>query len=443
MSMNWLQRLQARVSGLWRPHTTRVNTPARTISGEFITPERAMRQAVVWACVRYLSSTVAQLPWCVYRPGTKGKELVPTSHTVARLLKVRPNPECGPFTFKESMVGWACTHGNAVAEIVRNARGEPMELWPIHPDNGQFERDVETGQLVYRVYGAHNDSVLLRPDDYFHLRGFGDGAVGLNVMMYAAETIGWAKATETFGAAYFGQGTTPAGILNTGKTKLSKEGKDALERQLRTKFGGAKNAHRTLVTDFDGGSFERLMADPAVAQLIETRQQQVEDICRWFGVPPHKVQHMLRSTFSNIEHQSIEVVVDSITPWCIRLEEEADWKLFNRNTQGFYTALDMKGLLRGDFKSRQEGFQIMRRNGVLNADEWREQEDMNATGKQGEMYTIEANMAPLDMLKELSSAKAKPPAAPKPQETGYDAAPSEPVALAQQQRDRLNQRGLH
>lgn len=150
-----------------------------------------------------------------------------------------------------------------------------------------------------------------------------------------------------------------------------------------------------------------MSVDPDAAQFIETRQHQVEEICRWFGVPPHKVMHLLRATFSNIEHQSIEVVVDCIVPWCKRLEEEADYKLFGAvNRGGHFTKLDLKGLLRGDFKSRQEGLLIMRRAGVINANEWRGLEEMNGIGEIGEKYIVESNMTTLERVGE------EPPPAP-------------------------------
>jgi phage portal protein BeeE len=147
-------------------------------------------------------------------------------------------------------------------------------------------------------------------------------------------------------------------------------------------------------------------------------------------VPPHKVMHLLRATFTNIEHQSIEVVVDSITPWALRFEQEADYKLFGQNRQGFFTSMDLKGLLRGDFKSRQEGLQIMRRNGALNADEWRRLEDMNETGVDGgKKYLVEANMTTLEQVGNLPMPAADPqPSADEPDQT--------PVQRAREQAQR-------
>ena len=374
-----------------KPQTVRIGGNWKTNAGVRVDADSALKNATVWACIRYLSSTVAQLPWRVYKDHSHSVQ-----HPVDYLLRTRPNPEMSPFAFRETMVGWAVRHGNAIAEIQKDARGLPVALWPIHPNRVSFERDTQTGELLYGVSNDLGDKVYLRGVDVFHIRGFGEGPVGLDVVTYAAESIGWAQATETFGATYFGNGATPSGLLYV-EGNLSPAGKDEIEAELDRKFGGAKKAHKTMVMH-GKMDYKKFSSDPDAAQFIETRQHQVEEICRWFGVPPHKVMHLLRATFTNIEHQSIEVVVDSITPWCLRFEQEADYKLFGQNRTGLYTKMDMKGLLRGDFKSRQEGLQLMRRNGVINADEWRALEDMEPRGGASKKYIVEGNMTTLEAV---------------------------------------------
>jgi HK97 family phage portal protein len=428
----------------WTPRASS-HIVIKSNAGEVVTPDIALKQAVVWACVRYLSQTVAQLPWRTLLDTESGvKEM--RGLVTARALRLRPNPECSPFTLKECLVGWACTWGNGIAELVRNQRGEVVEIWPIHPQYVTPERDKSTGELLYRVWFEHGGSVYLRAQDVLHIRGFGDGAWGLSVIEYAAQSIGWARATEKFGATYFGQGTAPSGVLTTGM-KLTPGGKEALERELKDKFSGASNAHRTIIMDSQKATYARLQADPQVAQLIETRQHQVDEICRWFGVPPHKVAHLLRATFSNIEHQSIEVVVDSITPWCLRLEEEANWKLFGNNRQGVYTKLDTKGLLRGDFKTRQEGLQIMRRNGVITADQWATLEDqpMPGSANGGDLYIVESNMVKMEDVGEQPDAAGIPQAGNPGYSNGNEADPADesPVDIARRQRAEHGIEGLH
>lgn len=395
-----------------KPETSRIYSYGPTTGGERIDGERALRQSVVWACLSYLSRTVAQLPWKILYESGDGTEEAKT-HPTGRVLRLRANPEMSAFTFKEMMVWWAASYGNAVAELEKDMRGVVTGMYPIEPWRLTIDRDRDTRQLYYEVSNEEGDKRRLRPDEVFHLRGFGHGAVGLDVVSYAAESIGWARATEVFGAAFFGQGMAPSGIIQT-KGKLTPDGLTYLKEEVKREFGGAKNSHRTLVLDVDM-EFKPLANTPATSQLIETRQHQVEEICRWFGVPPHKVMHLLRSTFSNIEHQAIEVVVDSITPWVLRLEQEADWKLFGQNREGLFTKLEMKGLLRGDYKTRQEGLQIMRRNGVITTNEWRALEDMNPIGADGEKMIVEANMTTLEKVgeePEPAPAAGAAPAAP-------------------------------
>lgn len=377
--------------------TARVIVLGQTTAGVSVNPDNALMVSAVWACVTYLSRTVAQLPWRVMQEMGEQAPRRAYTHPVQYLLQTRANRETSAFVFRETIVGWACRRGNGVAEIERDNRGVPTGLFLIHPDRVTFGRDADTGELLYTISATDGTQRTLGADNVFHVRGFGEGAVGLDVMSYAAESIGWARATELFGAAFFGNGANPSGFIKY-PGKLSPGAKSVLDAELSSKHGGPKKANRTMVLD-GGMDYVKSGVEPDSAQFIETRQHQVEEICRWFGVPPHKIMHMLRSTFSNIEHQSIEVVVDSITPWAMRIEQEADYKLFRRRS-GFFTKMDLKGLLRGDFKSRQEGLQIMRRNGVVSANEWRRLEDMNEIGAEGDKYAIEANMTTLAQLGE-------------------------------------------
>jgi HK97 family phage portal protein len=406
--MSWYSRVKAFGAGLVGGmrkaglEIIRIAAPWQTQAGVYVNADTALKNATVWACVTYLSRTTAQLPWRVMQDLSAGPKRAPM-HPVNWVLNWRPNPEMSPFTFKETMVGWACRRGNAVAEIQRDARGVPVALWPIHPTRVEFDRDQDTGELLYQVQDDGGTWRTLRGMDVFHLRGFGEGAVGLDVVSYAAESIGWAQATEIFGAGFFSNGLNPSGFLMV-PGRLSVDAKKAIDDEIDARHGGVKQGHRVMVLDGQM-KFEKASVEPDHAQFIETRQHQVEEICRWFGVPPHKVMHLLRSTNNNIEHQSIEVVVDAITPWAMRIEQEGDYKLFGQNRMGYYTKMDLKGLLRGDFKSRQEGLQIQRRNGVINGNEWRRLEDMDEIGPDGDKYIVEGNMTTLE-------AVGQPPVAP-------------------------------
>jgi HK97 family phage portal protein len=353
----------------------------------------------VWACLRYLSQTVAMLPWNVMASEGRGAE-VQDMHPVQWLLHNRPNPEWSSFQFRETLVHWALRWGNGYAEIERDIAGRPKALWPLHPERVEVCRDQATGQLFYEVDNGVGSKVQISTDDVFHIRGFGEGPVGVNVMSYAAQSIGRARAIELFGASFFGNGANISGIVLS-KKEMKPEPLKRLKAEFAKLYQGPRNANKTAFLDADM-DWKPTGVDPSKAQLVEASYLAIEEICRWFGVPPHKIAHLLRATFSNIEHQSIEVVQDSLLPWVRRLEDEADYKLFGQNRQGLFTKIELRGLLRADFKSQQEGLEIMRHNGVINADDWRELVDMNPmlAGAGGEKYTMQSQYTTLEMIGE-------------------------------------------
>jgi HK97 family phage portal protein len=237
--------------------------------------------------------------------------------------------------------------------------------------------------------------------DMFHVRGFGDGPLGLNVMEYAAQSIGWARAVQIFGATFFGSGTNLSGVV-TMKKSLTQAGLDVLRENFEGLYKGAGKGNKTAFLDAEM-DFKPIGVDPNKAQFIETNQFQIEECCRWFGVPPHKVMHLLRATFSNIEHQSIEVVTDSITPWVKRFEEEADYKLFGENNrQGFYTKMALQALLRGDSITRASYYKTMREIGVFTVNEILALEDMNTISEDdgGDKRVMQSQFTTLEQIGE-------------------------------------------
>jgi HK97 family phage portal protein len=394
------------------PDASRVSSSSRTLAGVTITPDSAVTIATVWACLRYLSQTVAVLPWHVMRDGKSGAEIVPT-HSVDWLIYKRPNPEWSSFQFRETLTHWALRWGNGYAEIERDQAGRPFALWPIHPERMAVCRDGESGELYYEVSNGSGGKVEIAAKDMFHVRGFGEGPVGVNVIHYAAQSLGWARAAQLFGATFFGNGANPAGVV----INKSKIGVDGLERQ-RLEFDqinkGIRNAHRTAHLGGDG-DYKRIGLNAEESQLIEVHQHLVEEICRWFGVPPHKVMHLLRATFSNIEHQAIEVVVDSVSPWVKRFEDEADFKLFGQNRQSFYTKMNMRALMRGDNAGRASFYKEMVGIGAYSPNRVLELEDENTIGPQGDIHVMQSQWTTLDKIGKEPAKPAPRPVDPKPQ----------------------------
>lgn len=417
--MNWLQRLVARVLPQ-QPSAERVYIPVRTQAGQNITEDTAMRYAAVWRCVDVIAKAIAILPWCVYektKTGRKDRD----DHTVSWLLHHQPNPEMQPYVFKHLLASHLLTWGNAYCEIQRDTMGRPLWLWPITPDR-VTPRRVDDGSVAYEVSNVGAGKTLIPAIDVLHIRGMGfDGLVGYSPIRMAAESVGLGLAMDQMAAGFFGNGANMGGVLKHPK-KLSPEARKNLEDSWQRASAG-KNAGRWLVAE-EGMEPERMSIPPNEAQFLESRKHQIMDICRWFGVPPHKVGALDRSTWNNIEHQELEFVTDTVQPWVTQFEEEANLKLFGRVNRGvLYTKFNLSALLRGDAKSRSEVYEIGHRNGWLCADEIRAFEEMNPLPKGlGKMYVMQAQMATREQIKEGKQQKT----APNPGDA-VDEPPTDPV----------------
>lgn len=383
----------------------------RTNAGETVSPGRALTLAAYFAAIRVISEDVAKLPLGVYRKKIpRGNELLP-EHPIEQLLDVSPNPEQTSYTFRETMTQWALGWGNGYAEIVRDGAGRVRQLWPIHPSRVTLIRI--DGKLKYRVTADMDPASLnaspryaeFDPEDIFHLRGMGTGLLGYSIAAFAAETIGVGLAAETFGASFFGQGATVSGIL-THPDQLDEVARQNLRESWAKTYGGAKNSHKVAILE-EGVQFQTISVPPEQAQFLETRQFTVEEVCRWFRVAPHKIQHLLRSSFSNIEQQSIEHVTDTLMPWLVRWEKEVKRQLIVGEPM-VYVQHDVNGLLRGDANARSNWYRTMINIGAMSPNDVRECEGLNPVpGTAGDKYYMQTNMSTLDRI-ESGEATAKP-----------------------------------
>lgn len=426
---NGLNALAGRMVGdqNW-PHTQRVPYSGRTFAGVRITPDTAVTLPAVWACLRYLSQTVAVMPWHVLREGAKGAEIA-NKHPIDYLISERASDEWSSFQFRETLTHWALRWGNGYAEIEPDQAGRPFALWPIHPERvyvcratqdseDAYGEPIRTGQLFYEIsqgmsYGSSSGNVALSQKRIFHVRGFGEGPVGVNVISYAAESLGWAKAAQLFGASFFGNGANVSAIV-LNKKPLSPDGLKRQRAQFDQLYRGPRNANKTAILDADA-DIKMLGLDAEKSQLVNVNQALVAEICRWFGVPPHKVMDLTRATFSNIEHQAIEVVVDSVSPWAKRFEDEADFKLFGpQNRQQYYTKMNMRGLMRGDIAARVAYYDGMVKVGAYSPNRVLQLEDENTIGPDGDIHVMQNQNITLEQIAAGAGAAlpSTPPAAP-------------------------------
>ena len=331
----------------------------------------ALNLSVVWACVRVLTQSLASPGWGVFRREGQNR-FAATDHPADVLLRRRPNPYMTPFGFRETMLMHTLIWGNAFAEIERARDGRPVALWLLMPWDVEIQRRLN-GRPRYRQISS---DTYLDDREVFHVRNLSaDGLVGQGVIERARTSLGLTAATEQFGATFFENGARPSGVLTTPRA-LGKAAIEKLRDQFSKRQAGLSNAQKPLVLDEDL-KWQPESIPPEDAQFLSTRQFQLDEVCRWFGVPPHKVAKLDRATFNNIEHQAIEYVQDSVLPWVRRFEDEADLKLLGTQDVEHYTKIDMTELLRGDYGSRTEGHQKAIMAGWMTRNEARAREDMN------------------------------------------------------------------
>jgi len=399
----WLRRLAAlrRSSPPRDPYEIRYPYAIRALAGTNVTPDTALALPAVWGCVKYISESLASMPWRVMQRTEGGSEIA-ESHPVDWLLHAEPNGEWTAFQFVESLVIWALVWGNGYAEIERGPSGLPAALWPLPPYRVTPYRDVETGILKYQVDAGTKGTVYLAAEDVFHLRGFGHDTVGISPVELLAQTIGWARAVSLFGAAFFGNGMSFSGIFQ----QTGRLGEAELKRfraEAEAKYRGPWKAFRALFSPM-GIEWKDMGIAPDKGQFIQTAQFLIDEVCRIFAVPPHIVAELSRSTNNNIEQQSIEAVQRCLMPWVRRMELEANRKLFGKNRRGYFTKMNMSALLRGDAAARSTLLRALFDMGAISPNEIRELEDMNRLGMEGDKHLVQLNLTTLDKAGEQSVA---------------------------------------
>lgn len=375
--------------------TTRTAAGVRVSSGE-----GALESDAIYAGIRYLAQTVGQLPWYAYKPKAAGKgaDVLQTAQFagVNGILNGRCNSSMSSQRFREVMLTYAILYGNAVAEIERDTPGRAAALYILNPERLKIH-SPNGADIEFEYQDERRGRVILGQDQVFHIANFGaltDAApIGKSVIEYAAQSLGWARATELFGAAYFANGIHPIGLLVM-KNSLSPEAYKVFQEELRRKFSGARGQFEPFVTDGEA-TYTKLSVQPEEAQFVGTMQHQVEQAARWIGVPPSKLHHLLHAGVrANVEHASIEVVIDSIQPWARRFELEADAKLFRQNER-YYTRMDMEELLRGDMAARADFYTKMLVNGVYSVNMVLEKLDENPIGPEGDQHLVQGQYMPL------------------------------------------------
>ena len=379
-----------------------------TASGKYVTERSAMQMTAVYCCVRILSEAVASLPLQFYRYTDDGGKEKAVEHPLYFLLHDEPNPEMTSFIFRETLMTHLLLWGNAYSQIIRNGKGEVVALYPLMPDRMKVDRD-EHGRLYYEytVYDPDDvdgrkgtdkvgRTVRLQPHDVLHIPGLGfDGLVGYSPIAMAKNAIGLAIATEEYGSKFFANGAAPSGVLeHPGTIKDPSKVRESWQ----VTFGGSGNANKIAVLE-EGMKYTPISISPEQAQFLETRKFQIDEIARIFRVPPHMIGDLEKSSFNNIEQQSLEFVKYTLDPWVSRWEQAMVRALLTPDEKKrYFFKFNVDGLLRGDYQSRMNGYATARQNGWMSANDIRELENLDRIPAEqgGDLYLINGNMTKLE-----------------------------------------------
>ena len=363
-----------------------------TTSGKLVNETTAMQTTAVYACVRILAEAVAGLPLHIYARTDKGKEKA-AEHPLYYLLHDEPNPEMTSFVLRETLMSHLLLWGNAYAQIIRNGRGEVISLYPLLPSKITVNRNKSND--IYYEYKQDSTSVSLHDYEVLHIPGLGfDGLLGYSPIAMAKNAIGMAIATDEYGASFFSNGASPGGVLEHPGT-LKDPAK--IRESWNAVYQGTGNAHKVAVLE-EGMKFNSISIPPEQAQFLETRKFQINEIARIFRIPPHMVGDLEKSSFSNIEQQSLEFVKYTLDPWVIRWEQSLQKALLSLDEKKkYFIKFNVDGLLRGDYASRMTGYATARQNGWLSSNDIRELENMNKISKEegGDLYLINGALCKL------------------------------------------------
>lgn len=374
----------------------------RTTSGKPVNERTAMQTTAVYACVRILAEAVASLPLHVYEYQDDGGKKLVHDHPLYYLLHDEPNPEMTSFVFRETLMSHLLIWGNAYAQIIRDGAGRVLGLYPLLPDKMDVQRD-DRGNIYY-AYSRNSDEnpmfkeygdIRLKAEDVLHIPGLGfDGLIGYSPIAMAKNAVGMTLACEEYGASFFANGANPGGVLeHPGVLKDPSKVRESWNSVYR----GVNNAHKIAVLE-EGMKYQQIGIPPEEAQFLETRKFQINEIARLYRIPPHMIGDLDKSSFSNIEQQSLEFVKYTLDPWVIRWEQSLQRSLLLPGEKGkYFIKLNVDGLLRGDYQSRMNGYAVGRQNGWFSANDIREMENMNPIPDEegGSLYLINGAMTKL------------------------------------------------
>jgi HK97 family phage portal protein len=362
-------------------------------SGVQITKDNAMNISGVYAAVKLLSDSISSLPIHLIKE-SKDKKEKDYTNPLYKIVAKEPNKLMTSYTWRQIFMPHILLYGNAYAVIDWDKKTmRPKQLMPVHPSKVEIE--IKKG-IAYYTIQLEEKKITVDQSNIVHFRGLGDEIKGKSVIEYAKDNLGLGKAAEDFGSKFFSNGAAIGGVYEH-PSQLSDKAYNNLQKSLERRAGGLSNSHKILILE-EGMKFTTTSIPPNAAQFLETRKFSINDIARWFGVPPHMIADLERATFSNIEQQNLNFSQFSILPYVILIEQELNRKLLREDEKDtMYFKLNMDGLLRGDMESRYTAYQIGIQNGIVNPNEVRRKEDLDAY-EGGNDYFMAANITKIKDL---------------------------------------------
>lgn len=352
-------------SGVSRPSTwfTTLMGGGKTASGVRVTQDTALTISTVYRCLNVVCGTVGMLPLTLYKRTDSGREKA-VDHPLYKLLKLKPNRRQTAYNWKRTMQAHVSMRGNGFSLIERDSKGVIQSLELVPSALVTVKRNPELGELFYDIQGGEQNIPARR---MLHIRGFGfDGDVGLSTIEAARETMGLTLAMESAGSEAFSKGALPQTIIsvkgNPDSAQRKKYRDDYVELYRGDRYAPAVIGEQVKI--------DQLKISLEDMQFLASRKHQAVEVCRWYGVPPHKVYELDRATFSNIEHQGIEWLGDSMDPQLINWEQQLNASLLTPDEQDeYYFEFSREALLRTDLKTRYEAYKIGREGGWLSVND--------------------------------------------------------------------------
>ncbi|WIX34139.1 phage portal protein [Salinicola sp. JS01] len=368
-----------------------------SVTGKSVTAQTALQLSAVWSCVRLLSETVATLPLGVYERDNAGGKKARRDHPLYALLHDQPHANLTSVEWLEVVIAHIALWGNHYSRIDRNGAGIIVALEPLNPEHMNDPEPDDEGNLLF-VYNGENGGETLTERDVFHVKGFGvNGRVGLSVIGFARNSMGIAMATDEAAGKTFANGMQTAGFVQADKV-LNKEQRDKFNAALN-EFTGSQNAGKTMLLE-GGFTYQPLSLNPEDAQMLLSRGFNIEEICRWFRVPPWMIGHTEKTTSwgTGLEQQNIAFLTYALRPYLTRIEQAVKRQLMTRTERRtLFAEFNLEGLLRADSAGRAALYASFAQNGINTRNEIRARENLPPV-EGGDVLTVQSNLISLAML---------------------------------------------